>query len=98
MEYGGGELTVTEHSNGEGGAGAWLQRLLHLTNTVNGVTTTRALIHLQFLAWPPGWVVVGWVEHVMLGRVGGEKDGYDGGGGGSGRQARLAEVIVFYYF
>lgn len=48
-----GPLTVTEQNNGEGGGGAWRQRLLHITNTSG---TTRALIHLQFLDWPPGGV------------------------------------------
>ena len=51
-----GSISITVHSSSEGGAGAWIQRLLHITNSAgNGSTTaTRALIHLQFLGWPPG--------------------------------------------
>ncbi|XP_047736365.1 tyrosine-protein phosphatase non-receptor type 23 isoform X2 [Hyalella azteca] len=51
-----GDMSVREHNSGEGGGGAWVQRLFHLTRTSNSgsSSSTRAVIHLQFLRWPPG--------------------------------------------
>ncbi|KAF2367940.1 PTP type protein phosphatase, partial [Trinorchestia longiramus] len=53
-----GDVTVQEHNSGEGGGGAWMQRLFHLTRTTasGSASTTRAVIHLQFLGWPPGGI------------------------------------------